>query len=149
MPDWLALAGGSALEKHPRYGQGMAACSLHSGRQIAADELGDRKAACPTAGVLKRRSFPFERAAARVCREGGARVVTYVFLRDLSLDVPLSDGRQMEVVANGLPAFGSAQVAVDVTLVSPVQPNGASRPGADVEPGKALREADGRKRRTT
>ena len=48
-------------------------------------------------GVLKRRSFPLERAAARVCCEAGARVATDVFLRDLNLDVPLSDGPLIEV----------------------------------------------------
>ena len=52
-------------------------------------------------GVLKRPSFPLERAVARVCR-----VATDVFLRDLNLDVPLCDGPQIEVIANGLPAFG-------------------------------------------
>ena len=81
--------------------------------------------------------------------QGWGRVATDVFLRDLNLDVPLRDGRQIEVVANGLPAFGGSQVAVDVTLVSPVQRNGVSRPGNDVESGKALREAEERKRRTT
>ena len=53
-----------------------------------------------------------ERAAARVCREAGATG------RD--------DGRRLEVVANGLPAFGGVQVAVDVTLVSPLRRDGSS-----------------------
>ena len=37
------------------------------------DALGDHRAACPTAGVLGPRGVPLEKAAARVCREGGAR----------------------------------------------------------------------------
>ena len=49
------------------------------------------------------------RAAARACYEAGARVATNVALRDLNLGVPISDGRRLEVVANGLPAFGGIQ----------------------------------------
>ena len=48
--------------------------------------LGDHRAACPTAGVLGPRLAPLERAAARVCREGDARVATNVFLRDMNVD---------------------------------------------------------------
>ena len=36
------------------------------------------------------------------CREAGARA-TNVFLRDLNLGMPLSDGRRLEIVVNGLP----------------------------------------------
>ena len=99
--------------------------------------------ACPTAGVLVRRAGPLERAVARVCREAGARVATNVYL---NLGVPLSDGRRLEVVANGLPGFGGVQVAVDATLVSPVRRDGTNRPA---EPGLALREATDHKRRST
>ena len=70
--------------------------------------------------MLVRRACSLERAAARICREAGARVATNVFLRDLNLGLPLTDGRRLEVVAHGLPAFGGVQVAVDVTLVSPL-----------------------------
>ena len=113
------------------------------------DGLGDRHAACATAGVLVRRACPFERAAARVCCEAGARVAANVALRDLNLGVPVSDGRRLEVVANCLSAFGGIQVAVVVTLVSPLRRDGSSRPRADSEPGLALREATERKRRAT
>ena len=115
----------------------------------ALDELGDHRAACSTAGVLVRRACPLERAAARVCREAGARVATNVFLRDLNLGLPLTDGRRLEVVAHGLPAFGGVQVAVDVTLVSPLRRDGSSRSRADHEPGLALRTAAERKHRVT
>eukprot|EP00973_Karenia_brevis_P021162 2909564-Karenia_brevis.AAC.1 len=50
------------------------------------DSLGDHRAACSNAGVLKRRGAPLEKAAARICREAGARVQENVFARDLNLD---------------------------------------------------------------
>ena len=115
----------------------------------ALDELGDHRAACPTAGVLVRRACPLERAAARICREAGARVATNVCLRDLNLGLPLTDGRRLEVVAHGLPAFGGVQVAVDVTLVSPLRRDGSTQSRADHEPGLALRTAAERKHRVT
>ena len=68
------------------------------------DHLGDHRAACATAGVLVRRAVPEERVVAQICREAGGRVATDVFLRDLNMGLPIS-----------------AQVAVDVTLVSPIQ----------------------------
>ena len=49
-----------------------------------------------------------ERAAARVCREAGARVATNVLLRDMNIDVPPADGRRAEVLANGLPLWQGA-----------------------------------------
>jgi hypothetical protein len=99
------------------------------------DELGDHRAACAAAGVLRPRAVPMERAAARICREAGARVAQNVFLRDMNVDVPVSDNRQIEVVANGLPLWGGAQVAVETTLVSPVLGDGAPHPGADQRAG--------------
>ena len=68
--------------------------------------------------MLGRRAFALESAAARVCREAGARVTTNVMVRDLDL-VPQErvDGRRREVVADGLPLFHGAQLAVDTTMV--------------------------------
>ena len=43
------------------------------------DALGDHPSACPTAGVLGPRGAPLERAAARVCREAGARVASNAY----------------------------------------------------------------------
>ena len=62
-----------------------------------------------------------ENAAARVCREAGARVRTNVMVRDMDL-VPNDrvDNRRLEVVADGLPLFGGAQLAIDTTLVSAI-----------------------------
>ena len=115
---------------------------------VAPSTSGGHRAACPTAGVLVRRACSLERAAARICREAGARVATNVFLRDLNLGL-LTDGRRLEVVAHGLPAFGGVLVAVDVTLASPLRRDGSSRSRADHEPGLALRTAAERKHRVT
>ena len=97
--------------------------------------------------ILAHRAGLLERAAARICREAGARVATSVALRDLNLDVPATDGRKMEVVANGLPLWQGAQVAVDTTLVNSLQRDGQPRPGADARPGLALAQAAARKHR--
>ena len=51
--------------------------------------------------------------------EVGGRVMTNVFMRELDLS-PIDnrlDGRRLEVVADGLEAFGGAQLAIDTTLV--------------------------------
>lgn len=40
------------------------------------DPLGDHRAACPWFGALRSRGCPLERAAARICREAGAKVST-------------------------------------------------------------------------
>ena len=83
------------------------------------DGLLDHRSACAEVGLLAHRAGPLERAAARICREAGARVATSVALRDLNLDVPATDGRRIEVVANGLPLWQGAQIAVETTLVFP------------------------------
>ena len=67
------------------------------------DSLGDHRTARATSGVLSTRALPLEHAVARVCREAGARVARHVRLADMNLDVPVSDERRIEVVANGLP----------------------------------------------
>ena len=99
------------------------------GRQI--DPFGHHHAAW--------RGCAVESAAARVCREAGARVTTNVMLRDLDLFLPQGpDSRRLEVVADGLPLFDGAQLAVDTTLVSPLHCDGSVRPGALSTDGVAL-----------
>ena len=89
-----------------------------------------------------------ERAAARVCREAGARVALNVFVRDLNLDsVVRHDERRLEVIANGLSLWSGVQVAVDTTLVSPVRRDGTAVPGAARVAGTALSNAAKRKAR--
>ena len=72
-----------------------------------------------------------------------------VLLRDMNVDGPLTDGRRIEVLANGLPIWQGAQVAVDTTLVSPVTRAGDAQPHADRDPGTVLEQAAKRKRQRT
>ena len=62
--------------------------------------FGHHRAACAAAGVLGRRGFPLEVAAAQVCREAGARVSTNLHVRDMDLAEFNLDGRRLEVVAD-------------------------------------------------
>ena len=64
-------------------------------------------------------------------------------LADLNLAVDRLDDRRLEVVANGLPLWGGAQLAVDTTLVSPLDSAGRPRPGALVAQ-RLLKPACGR-----
>ena len=113
------------------------------------DVLGHHRAACSRSGVLGRRGFAVESALAQICREGGARVSTNVMLRDLDISPPQnSDGRRLEVVAEGLTLFGGCQLALDATLVSPLHGDGTQRRGADVTDGAASGEARKDKART-
>ena len=73
-------------------------------------------------GVLGRRGFALESAAARVCREAGGRVSVNQYVRDLDIATPnAADNRRLEVVADGLSLFHGAQLAIDTTMVSPPQ----------------------------
>ena len=67
----------------------------------------------------------------------------------MNIDVPVVDDMRIEVVANGLPLWHGAQLAVDATLVSPVTRAGELQTRADVEPGLAVSSAAERKRRCT
>ena len=81
---------------------------------------------------------------ARICREGGARVSTNVMVRDLDLSqAPGVDGRQLEVVGEGLSLFGGAQLAIDAT-----HGDGTARAGSATRPSAALVVARRRKERT-
>ena len=85
------------------------------------DTLSDHRAACARAGVLRSRGVPLEHAAARVCREAGARVTMHTRLANLNIPaVQRVDDRTIEVIANGLPLWHGSQLAIDTTLVSPL-----------------------------
>ena len=43
---------------------------------------------------------------------------TNLLVRDMDLDVPVNDGRRLELVVDGPPLFGGAQFSVDTMLVS-------------------------------
>ena len=81
--------------------------------------------------MLGRCGFALESAAARVCREAGARVSTNIFVQDL--DIVAEDQRRIEVVAEGLPVFHGAQLAIDTTGV----------PSPDGEPHQQCQDMDG------
>ena len=90
-----------------------------------------------------------KRAAARVCREAGARVTTNTRLSDLNLDhINRHDDRRIEVIANGLPLWGGAQLAVDTTLVSLLTSSSQPRRRAGQYAGAALQDARKSKERT-
>ena len=113
------------------------------------DSFGHHRAACSRTGVLGRRGFAVESAAARVCREAGGRVATNMFVRNMDLGVPrAADSRRLEVVVDGLPLFGGVQLAVDTTLVSALKGDGVPRRGAADRDGVALAEARRTKERT-
>ena len=105
------------------------------------DFCGHHRAACARAGVLGRRGFALESVAARICREAGGRVRTNMLVRDMDLDVPIADARRLEVVVDGLPLQGGAQLAVDTTLVCALHADGRPRLGAAKHDGVALKVA--------
>ena len=75
--------------------------------------------------------------------------MTNVMLRDLDMVLPnAADGRRLEVVADGLPLCGGAQLAVDTTLVCALRRDGNPTRNAADEDGVALRRARHRKERT-
>ena len=86
--------------------------------------------------------------SAVVCREAGARVSANVFLRDLDLPIGAMDQRQIEVIAEALPVFHGAQLAIDATLVSPLRADGEPHRHCPDEDGAALTSARRRKERT-
>ena len=110
---------------------------------------GHHRGASAHAGVLGRRGFPLESCAARICREAGARVSVNVRVQDLDLHPgPRADNRRLEVVADGLPLFQGAQLAVDTTMVSTARADGAFRRQCAERDGAALDQARRTKERT-
>ena len=75
--------------------------------------------------MLGRRGFSLESVAARICTEAKGRVRTNMFVRDMDLAVPgVPDSRRLEVVVDGLPLRGGAQLALDTTLVCALHADG-------------------------
>ena len=113
------------------------------------DIFGHHRAACAVAGILGKRGYPLECAAAQVCREAGARVSTNILVRDLDLVAHNNlDGRRLEVIADGPTLWHGAQLAIDTTLVSPLRRDGSARARAADHDGAVLVEARRRKERT-
>ena len=69
-------------------------------------------------------------------------------LRDLDIVSLQTDGRLLEVVAEGLTLFWVCQLALDATVVSPLHGDGTHRRRENAEDGVALREARKRKEKT-
>ena len=105
------------------------------------DREGMHYTCCTRTGRIRRRAVPIERTTARICREAGAVVRTNVLLRDMNVGVAAGDGRQLEVLAQGLPCYAGAQLAVDVTLRSSLTASGAARGRAAVEDGATCSDA--------
>ena len=71
-----------------------------------------------------------------------------VLLRAMNLNgISAHDGREIEVVATGLPLFGGAQLAVDTTLVAPLSRDGRPHPRCANVDGAQLQVARVRKER--
>ena len=92
-------------------------------------------------GRLKKRATAVERTLARICREAEPRVKFNALLRDMNVGVRATDDRKIEVLAQDLPCFGGAQLAIDVTLRSAVGRNGEARPHAAEVDGAVLLQA--------
>ena len=92
--------------------------------------LGRHRAACTRSERVKKRAAPTERVLARVCCEAGARVKFNAALRDMNLGVPGAGERRIEVLAQDLPCFDGAQLAIDITLRSALCATGEPQPGA-------------------
>ena len=74
-----------------------------------------------------------------------------MLLRDLDLVLPAvaaGDGRRLEVVVDGPPLFGGAQLAVDTTLVCALRTDGQPTTRAAVEDGARVTRARRRKEAT-
>ena len=85
--------------------------------------------------------FAVENAVAQICREGGARVSTNIFLRDLDLRARLHGWQKAGSSGGRVVSFRGSQLAFDATLVSALHGNGIHRRNADKAAGIALREA--------
>ena len=74
---------------------------------------------------------------------GGPRATVRknVFLKDMNVEVGAEDARQIEVLAQDLPYFGGAQLAVDVTLRCVLSCEGEAHPHAADTDGAVLLKA--------
>ena len=74
------------------------------------------------------------RSGRRVRREGGACVRYNAFLRKMNVGARAADERCIEVLAQDLPCFSGAQLAIDITLRCALSSSGETQPdAADVD----------------
>ena len=101
--------------------------------------------------VCRRCPVAPERHAVRAIRGSLSSEIllqTIQLVRNLDLvDPDIADNR-LEVVADGLPLFGGAQLAIDTTLVSALRADGTAERRAADHDGVAAGEARRRKART-
>ena len=117
--------------------------SCRCGRPL--DPCGHHHAACPHAGVLGRRGSRQQHA----CVERPEHAFRPMFVCRTWTSPPRDAGnRRIEVVADGLPLFHGAQLAIDTTLVSPLSRNGAAKRQCAGTDGAAMVQARQRKERT-
>ena len=119
-----------------------------AGCRAPLDPLGRHRASCTRIGRVKTRASPVERVMARICREAGANPRFNALLRDMNIVVRATDNRRIEVLAQDLPCFGGAQLAVDVTLRGVLSSEGEAHPHAADVDGAVLLEARRDKERT-
>ena len=105
------------------------------------DRNGDHLASCSCTSLLQRRAKPLERSWQLVLREAGARVVPQQLMRDMDVAITASDGRQLDLVAYGLPVFGGVPICGDATIVAPLDRQGRPKYGADEDDAAALHAA--------
>ena len=121
---------------------------VHETSPATENPLGDHRAACPRSGALQSRGTLVERAAARVCREAGARVTTHTLIWELNIPtVHRIDNGRIEVIAHGLPVWGGSQLAID-TIFSALASQAAPRQHGGQYAGTAFRDARRSKERT-
>jgi hypothetical protein len=66
-----------------------------------------------------------------------------VMLRDCGLrGIDPADGRNIEVVATGIPVLHGIPLAIDATIISPLHADGTPHPHADTRPGSSLLRAE-------
>ena len=113
------------------------------------DPSGHQCAACPHTGVLGRRGFPLESAAAHVSREAGGES-DYERPSPGSGPASKSRSRQSPFGSGGrwTPLFHGAQLAIDTTMVSPVRMDGSARRQCATTNSAPMAQARVRKERT-
>ena len=106
-------------------------------------------------GMGRLRACPAQRAGpenawlATLCcsHTSPARVAMHVALRDMNLDVSATDGRRIEVVANGLPIWRRPGRGEYHAYQPGARPRLATRPGSQVREVPELREPGSRQTR--
>ena len=99
--------------------------------------------------MLSRRVYALESVLARICREARGRVRTNLMVRDMDVPAPnVHDGRRLEVVVDGFPLRGGAQLAIDTTMVCALHRDGTPRRQAAECDGVALKAARRKKEAT-